>query len=207
MHNHYIINESVEFHPATSKLRDINNPDSVVTLNSPAGRCLLLLINRMGNVVTQKEFMEIVWKQNGMMVTSNAYYQNISVLRKGLKRVGLDESFIVTLPRIGLTLASGTNIRKLAEETSIEISTDDTALPVMENDNIDSVHNEIKFDELSERCEPNELPEVYELNDRPSLVKNHHFIKRESSKKIRYGVVFMMVLLVHDFALFLCFKG
>lgn len=120
MHNHYIINEAIEFHPAKSTLRNINNPDSLVTLNSPAGRCLLLLINRVGNIVTQQEFMDVVWKQSGMQVTSNAYYQNISVLRKGLKRIGLGEDIIVTIPRIGLTLASGTRIRKVEPEVMHE---------------------------------------------------------------------------------------
>ncbi|WP_435927842.1 winged helix-turn-helix domain-containing protein [Dryocola sp. BD613] len=122
MHNYYIINEAVEFHPATSTLRDIHNPDVVVTLNSPAGRCLLLLISRVGTIVTQHEFMDIVWKQSGMRVTSNAYYQNISVLRKGLKRIGLGEDIIVTIPRIGLTLATGTSIRKLTAETAKDTS-------------------------------------------------------------------------------------
>ncbi len=122
MHNHYIINEAVEFHPATSTLRDLHNPDIVVALNSPAGRCLLLLISRVGTIVTQQEFMDIVWKQSGMRVTSNAYYQNISVLRKGLKRIGLGEDIIVTIPRIGLTLATGTRIRKLTSEALMEVS-------------------------------------------------------------------------------------
>lgn len=122
MHNHYIINEAVEFHPATSTLRDLHNPDVMVALNSPAGRCLLLLISRVGTIVTQQEFMDIVWKQSGMRVTSNAYYQNISVLRKGLKRIGLGEDIIVTIPRIGLTLASGTRIRKLTTEALVEIN-------------------------------------------------------------------------------------
>lgn len=112
MHNHYIINEAVEFHPATSTLRDIHTPDNIVTINSPAGRCLLLLINRFGEIVTQSEFMDFAWRQRGLMVTPNTYYQSISVLRKSLKRIGLGDDLIVTLPRIGLTLASETRIRK-----------------------------------------------------------------------------------------------
>ncbi len=128
MHNHYIINEAVEFHPATSTLRDLHNPDLVVALNSPAGRCLLLLITRVGDIVTQQEFMDIVWKQSGMRVTSNAYYQNISVLRKGLKRIGLGEDIIVTIPRIGLTLATGTRIRKLTAELLVETGAENAPL-------------------------------------------------------------------------------
>lgn len=111
MHKHYIINETVEFHPATSKLRDLTNPEHVVVLNSPAGRCLLLLIERAGTIVTQQEFMDIVWQQRGMLVSLNTYYQNISILRKGLKSIGFNDDPIVTIPRIGLTLASDTQIK------------------------------------------------------------------------------------------------
>lgn len=110
MHRYYIINGSVEFHPAASTLRDLNHPDSVVVLNSPAGRCLLLLIERAGSIVTQQEFQESVWLQRGMLVSSNTYYQNISILRKGLKKIGFATDPIVTIPRIGLTLSSETQI-------------------------------------------------------------------------------------------------
>ncbi|KZQ32919.1 transcriptional regulator [Enterobacter cloacae subsp. dissolvens] len=110
MHKYYIINGVVEFHPAASTLRDLNNPEQVVVLNSPAGRCLLLLIERAGSIVTQQECMDIVWQRRGMMVSPNTYYQNISILRKGLKKVGFETDQIVTIPRIGLTLASDTQI-------------------------------------------------------------------------------------------------
>lgn len=122
MHNHYIINGVVEFHPATSTLRDLNDPEHVVVLNSPAGRCLLLLIERTGTIVTQHEFLDIVWAKRGMLVSSNTFYQNISILRKGLKKIGLPDDPVVTIPRIGLTLASGTHIKKLTTDQQVEVS-------------------------------------------------------------------------------------
>jgi len=126
MHNHYIINNTFEFHPATSTLRDLSDPANVVVLNSPAGRCLLLLINRQGNIVTQHDVMDTVWEQSGMQVSPNTYYQNISILRKGLKKIGIGEELIVTIPRIGLTLASGTHIRKLITEHEVEVDHEST---------------------------------------------------------------------------------
>ncbi|VTT28941.1 transcriptional regulator [Klebsiella pneumoniae] len=122
MHNHYIINGIVEFHPATSTLRNINDPDNIVILNSPAGRCLLLLIERIGTIVNQHEFLDIVWAKRGMLVSPNTFYQNISILRKGLKKIGLPDDPVVTIPRIGLTLVSGTHIKKLTTEQQVEIS-------------------------------------------------------------------------------------
>ncbi|MGK3143640.1 winged helix-turn-helix domain-containing protein [Pantoea sp. C2G6] len=125
MLNHYIINGFVEFQPAVSTLRNLNEPEKVVVLNSPAGRCLLLLIERIDTIVTQHEFMEIVWERNGMMVTPNTFYQNISILRKGLKKAGLEEDLVVTIPRVGLTLASGTQIKKRSAEEQPEMSHED----------------------------------------------------------------------------------
>jgi DNA-binding winged helix-turn-helix (wHTH) protein len=122
MHNHYIINGIIEFHPAASTLRNLSDPEKVVVLNSPAGRCLLLLIKRIGTIVTQQEFMEIVWEKSGMLVSPNTFYQNISILRKGLKKIGLPDDPVVTIPRIGLTLASGTQIKKLTSEKLVEVS-------------------------------------------------------------------------------------
>lgn len=122
MHNHYIINGSIDFYPAASTLCDLNNSDNVVVLNSPAGRCLLLLIEKNGTIVSQNEFMEIVWAQRGMQVSANTYYQNISILRKGLKKIGFKEELVVTVPRIGLTLRGGTKIQKSTTEQHLEIS-------------------------------------------------------------------------------------
>jgi len=119
MHKHYVINGVVEFHPATSTLRELSNPDQVVVLNSPAGRCLLLLIDRAGTIVTQQEFMEKIWHNRGMLVSPSTYYQNISILRKGLKRVGFVNDLIITIPRIGLTLASDTQIQIKEEASAI----------------------------------------------------------------------------------------
>nr|WP_154324388.1 winged helix-turn-helix domain-containing protein [Pantoea sp. 201603H] len=111
MHKNYVIKGVVEFRPATSTLHDLTHPDDVVVLNSPAGRCLLLLIERAGTIVTQQEFMDIVWRKRGMLVSPNTYYQNIYILRKGLREIGFVDDPIVTIPRIGLTLASDTHIQ------------------------------------------------------------------------------------------------
>lgn len=132
MHKYYIINGVVEFHPAASTLRDLNNPEQVVVLNSPAGRCLLLLIERAGSIVTQQECMDIVWQRRGMMVSPNTYYQNISILRKGLKKVGFETDPIVTIPRIGLTLASDTQI--MIKETQLPSAEPDAPVQTVQEE-------------------------------------------------------------------------
>lgn len=154
MHKHYIINNLVEFHPADSTLKDVNNPQSIINLNSPAGRCLLLLIERKGMIVSQQDFYEIVWESRGMLVTPNTYYQNISILRKGLKKAGFISDIIVTVPRVGLTLSSDTKIIikddnpdsvNLVEESAAggedyALRPERHTLPIFNNENKDKSH-------------------------------------------------------------------
>lgn len=113
MHRYYVINNTVEFHPTTRKLRNIITPTNMVVLNSPASRCLLLLIERSGTIVTQQEFMYHVWEKLGLVVSANTYYQNICLLRKGMKEIGFTSDPITTIPRIGLTLALDTQIQAM----------------------------------------------------------------------------------------------
>lgn len=105
MQNKYIIYNKIEFVPSSKKLRRLDYPDDIVILNSPASRCFLLLIQRKGHIVTQQEFMNEVWVKSGVLVCANTFYQNISILRKGLRKIGVHEDIIVTIPRVGLTLS------------------------------------------------------------------------------------------------------
>lgn len=130
MHMIYIINDVVEFNPSTSTLRDINNPERLEVLNYPVGRCLLLLIENAGNIVSQQDFMDIVWQRRGMLVSQNTYYQNISILRKGIKKIGFETDLIVTIPRIGLTLSNDTRIT--LKEVLPEPPTETEAMPLSE---------------------------------------------------------------------------
>lgn len=50
--------------------------------------------------------MNEVWRKHGMEVTVNTLYQNISILRKTLKRVGIEENIIITVPKKGITLTA-----------------------------------------------------------------------------------------------------
>ncbi|WP_075180861.1 transcriptional regulator [Pantoea sp. 1.19] len=118
MQEHYLINGKIEFYPVANMLNPHAHPDDKIILNSPASRCFLLLIQRHGTVVSQHDFMEEVWKKNGVMVSPNTFYQNISILRKGLKEAGLEEEIIMTIPRIGLTLSESCSIQQVNDESN-----------------------------------------------------------------------------------------
>ncbi|MBL5906871.1 winged helix-turn-helix domain-containing protein [Serratia fonticola] len=118
----YLINDMVLFYPEQSKLvlRDGSVP--AVTLNIPASRCFSLLIERKNSVVSQHEFFELIWEERGSYVTPNTFYQNISLLRKGLKAVGISDDVIITVPKKGLTLSAEISVIPYDNATDIPVT-------------------------------------------------------------------------------------
>lgn len=100
----YTINGRIAFFPQRSALILIADETKTVSLNMPASRCLLLLIQHDGNTVARETFFEEVWIKHGAQVTSNGFYQNISLLRRAFKELGVDEDIIITVPRVGVRL-------------------------------------------------------------------------------------------------------
>ncbi|YCH31082.1 winged helix-turn-helix domain-containing protein [Erwinia sp. D4-22] len=117
----YCINNNVIFDPLKHTLTSSKfYPEKDTKLNQPTSRCLSLLIERKGCVITQEDFMNEVWRKHGMEVTVNTLYQNISILRKTLKRVGIDENIIITVPKKGITLSA--QVEKLSDKTFLPSS-------------------------------------------------------------------------------------
>lgn len=112
MNNYYIINNIVRFSPLKNTLENLSDGELII-INSPASRCFLILLQQQGEVISQQSFLDEVWQKRGIHVSANTYYQNISILRKGLKKIGLGDDIIVTLPRIGLTLATNLKVEVL----------------------------------------------------------------------------------------------
>jgi len=116
----WIINDNIQFNPDTNKLVSLRRPDLSVTLTSPASRCLTLLLESYPEVVIQKSFFSSVWAEEGMLVPTNTLYQNISIIRRGLRVTGeTDELLVATVPRKGFKIENKVKIQKLT--TNIEI--------------------------------------------------------------------------------------
>ncbi|MCU6669302.1 winged helix-turn-helix domain-containing protein [Enterobacteriaceae bacterium H4N4] len=114
--NLFIINDEVIFDANSYELKSLKNVGEVIILNVPTSRCLHLLIEKKDEVVSRDNFMEQVWQAKGVVVSQNTFYQNISLLRKSLKNIGLTEDIIVTVRRKGFILAADTRIQPLENE-------------------------------------------------------------------------------------------
>lgn len=96
----YRLNKTVIFVSDKNLLTSCTD-NSQYILYSTASRCLVLLIENIGNIVNHQQFYECGWEAQGKEVTPNTLYQTISELRKQLKMAGLGSNMIKTLPRHG----------------------------------------------------------------------------------------------------------
>lgn len=61
----FIINNEVIFDVNMSELRPVNGNGESINLNGPTARCLQLLIESNGRIISREEFLESVWKTRG----------------------------------------------------------------------------------------------------------------------------------------------
>ncbi len=118
--NLFIINEEVIFDANVFELRLIDNRDQAITLNAPTARCLKLLLERAGQVVSREEFMQEVWQARGIVVSQNTFYQNISLLRKSLQKMGLSADIIATVRGVGFVFSPEACVQLVEDDNSPE---------------------------------------------------------------------------------------
>ncbi|MFK8259606.1 transcriptional regulator [Erwinia sp. AnSW2-5] len=113
----YIINNSVEFNVKERTLTSLEDNNNKIILYAPASGCLLLLLKNRNTVLGKDVFFDEVWKKNGVHVTANTFYQNISILRRSFIKLGQGNEIINTIPRKGMQLSKFLAITEITEET------------------------------------------------------------------------------------------
>lgn len=116
MYTTYIINEAIVFDSVLGTICSKINADKIVHINTPTSRCFNLLIEKQGNVVPQRDILNYVWKEYGLEVSTNNFYQNISQLRKAIKEVGIEEDIIITIPKQGVLIPARVSIQRHSED-------------------------------------------------------------------------------------------
>ncbi|MGM8444514.1 winged helix-turn-helix domain-containing protein [Enterobacter hormaechei subsp. xiangfangensis] len=140
----WIINDKIKFCPERNLLISLTRPDLNVILTTPASRCLNLLLESFPEVVTQKYFFDKVWGEDGMLVPANTLYQNISIIRRGLRTTGeTDDTLVATVPRKGFQIEKNVRVTRVdtdcvddgkkATSTGVETSPVETKDKPVEN--------------------------------------------------------------------------
>lgn len=119
-----IINDEIIFLENAYELRSVSSQNDVITLNAPTARCLQLLLDKAGQVVSRDDFLAQVWQARGIVVSQNTFYQNISLLRKSLKDAGLTKDIVITVRSKGFILAEDTIIRPVIDEDILHATND-----------------------------------------------------------------------------------
>jgi DNA-binding winged helix-turn-helix (wHTH) protein len=136
MNNKIIINNAILYFTEEHCLRPLGVRGKENVLNVPVSRCLELLLQRPGVVISQEEFFREVWQKNGQYVTANTLYQNISLLRKGMREAGLTKNIIKTVPKVGIVFSGTVEIMIEEGNEIVNDEGDSTPQEQAENKNI-----------------------------------------------------------------------
>lgn len=109
----YLIEKTILFNPELCTLTN-RLTQKEFKLKSTASLCLLLLVKKKNQVITQNELLEFAWGDNHREVTFNAIYQAILSLRKALFDSGLEKQIITTIMRKGLIVNEDVCIENIA---------------------------------------------------------------------------------------------
>ncbi len=101
----YIFNQIITFNVDMGNLSisGMSEHDAIPIAN-PAQRLLLLLIANQGQVVSREDIFKKVWDDHGLISSNNNLNQCVSRLRKVIRTLGIEDEFIVTVPKIGFML-------------------------------------------------------------------------------------------------------
>lgn len=101
----YAINRLIRFDNQAYVLYAADTPEDVLRIGAIASRCLTLLLQADGQIVTKRDLMRGAWGEFGLEVTDNSLAQVVRQLRVALEKLQPDHELIVTIPRIGYKIS------------------------------------------------------------------------------------------------------
>lgn len=119
----YVINQLIHFDNEAFVLYAAATPEEVLRIGAIASRCLTLLLQANGQIVSKRDLMSGAWGAFGLEVTDNSLAQVVRQLRVALEKLQPNHELIVTIPRIGY---------KISEQVTLfEESNTPAPLPVL----------------------------------------------------------------------------
>ncbi|OQS36564.1 winged helix-turn-helix domain-containing protein [Chromobacterium haemolyticum] len=101
----HLISNQVIFDSVSHQLFNSLDASLQTTLGATASRCLFVLIENNGKIVTKRELLYEAWEKYGSIVTGNSVSQAITQIRRALSIINIREDIINTTPRIGYSIA------------------------------------------------------------------------------------------------------
>lgn len=101
----YCINRTIVYNPDDGSLTLTDDTHQQcageIALTPTANRLLHILVSHQGSVLAREELLEHVWDNYGLKSSNNSLNQYISMLRRNFTDLGVEETAIVTVPRVG----------------------------------------------------------------------------------------------------------
>lgn len=157
MNEKYVINDTVLYIPDEHRLKPLGRRGKETLLNTPVNRCLLLLLKNPGDIVRQETLLTEVWEKNGQYVTMNTLYQNVLLLRRGMREAGIIVSAIRTIPKIGVKFVGKVQLVEEEDNNHVvsKVNISDQDIPVKreikqdpETMNVDTTLESVSDDEI-----------------------------------------------------------
>lgn len=105
----YKINNTIIYNESLREITSLQDK-TIIKMTYMRAQCLsYLLRNAKLELITREMVTEAVWGQKGKFVSDASLTQLLYLLRRDLKKIGLDELF-TTLPRQGLKINEDINI-------------------------------------------------------------------------------------------------
>lgn len=116
----FLIADTARFDSDTFTLHAVASPDMPLPLGAAASRCLMVLLEAGGDIVTKKTLLAQAWEQYGAVVSENNLSQAILQIRRVLQQTGVDPAVLVTVPRIGYRLVNATKVSPFVDANAVE---------------------------------------------------------------------------------------
>ncbi|HEY3984344.1 winged helix-turn-helix domain-containing protein [Cedecea sp.] len=122
----YIINRVVKFKPADGTLWNIDDPEHVINLTITNSNLLQFILDSDGAILFREAILEDIWDKQGLSSSNNTLNQYISISRRAISLLGVEDDVIITVPRTGFRLNKYVVIEKESDSTpgDQEISSD-----------------------------------------------------------------------------------
>lgn len=120
MSYNFIIDGQIIYNNHKAELYRLDNPETKVLLTSPANSCLLLIINHGHEITAREEMFHEVWEKFNIPINTNTFYQNISLIRKALRQLGIVKEVLITVPRKGISIANDITIATLLDDINTQ---------------------------------------------------------------------------------------
>ncbi|MFA1240779.1 winged helix-turn-helix domain-containing protein [Serratia odorifera] len=100
----YIFEDIIEFNTREHCLIHAKTND-IIPLNIPGSNLLEYLIKNKGSAIPRDRLLDDIFKKNELVDSSSNLSQNLSMLRKGFRDLGIEKDILVTKPRVGVLLS------------------------------------------------------------------------------------------------------